>query len=212
MKQISIYKALLLVLIVMFNQGCDKDVYKANVIIEQDGELYSASYDEAVALDESNTDRIDWITEGVEIKGWADKYVNTENLVDVSMYNFLVVIPIKSKDNLKSKFNGYPLVTYLISDFKAGGTAPTTGYYNISKDIDGYYRYNIYIHAQFLASRYYLNDIIDVKTYVEWEESDWSTDIEIKSNKLTIKAEQFEHMLDRLAISHERLSFQPDRY
>jgi len=208
MKTINICKIVLLSLFAIFNLGCEKEVYMANVIIEQDGDVYSANYED---LSSSGKETID--TSNVNLSPYREKYVETENIVDKDIYNFIVVVPIKSKDDLKNEIGQYLSIFSVNSPFKRLGLlAFRIDYVDFSKDGDGYYHYKLYALSNVLASVYYLNDIKDIVIYANHERSDYDKKVVIKSNELAIQSEELEHILDRLAISHERLSFQPDEF
>ena len=198
---LNYFKIFLLTLIIVANLGCQKKYHK-NITLERDGEVYSINFD----------DINDSIKNGLSVKhafnSLCDEftYEKVTNVVNNEIYNFLVVIPIKTKSNLKEILSYTDYIIYIPN---YGGFL---SYDRAYKDLDGYYHYGIYKSSNGMASLYMLNDIKDIKLYLQYIKSDFDDDIKITSNKLTIPKEEFEHMLEKLAISHERLDFQPEGY
>ncbi len=200
----KIYKFLLLVLsIFLFSACAEKDDIRY-AEIERDGIVTSIYYDE---LDRS-------VKESVYLKysihDLKEEYMYQDGsylekdfkYVSNEVYYFLIVVPVKSKINLASKFKnkGY-FVGY-------------DGDYANVYSIHGHYHYKIYVNSNMYASNFSLNDIKDQKVYIYYRDYDvgffGTKTTEYKTNKLTIPAKEFEEMLERLGISHERLEFQPD--
>ena len=137
--------------------------------------------------------------------------------VDFSLYDFYVVIPIKSKKSFPQELKIIKEVNYLdlynkSSTHHGSGLSGTLAYKNVQIESDNYYHYNVYFSAQLLAHLFHLNDIVDKVIYMDYFDTDGIKRTDYSTNKLTIPAEEFEEMLDGLGISHERLEFQPDGY
>ena len=196
-------KILLLVIISTYFSGCVLTETKKDdiqhAIIERDGAVYSL-YESELSLEEEQS----YVVQE-RIQRLSEKYVydRTNKEVDNNIYNFLIVIPIKTKKNLEATFSE--------AKGKIQFTFEYTTDYKTYKTNDGYYHYKLYINSNGRASFYQLNDIKDLEIYIDYfvgRMADGNT--EYTTNKLTIPAEEFEEMLERLGISHERLEFQPD--
>ncbi|RLF02104.1 MAG: hypothetical protein DRJ64_09735 [Thermoprotei archaeon] len=200
----KIYKFLLLVLsIFLFSACAEKDDIRY-AEIERDGIVTSIYYDE---LDRS-------VKESVYLKysihDLIKKYMYQDGsylekdfkYVSNEVYDFLIVVPVKSKIDMTNKFKNKGYFVGYYAD-----------YANV-QSMNGYYHYKLYVNSNISASRFSLNDVKDQKVYIDYHENTRSllggNKTEYTTNKLTIPAEEFEEMLDRLGISNERLEFQPD--
>ena len=211
MKKLNIVKRVFLSLVVLLNLGCSKDEYYGYIEIEADGDVYSV--ENYVYIDSNNLDDINSSIQDRLTRYDYSTYYKTDNQIDGDIYNFLIVIPIKSKLNLKQEMSKVKTSKeFIIRSKLANQYAFIPTYNNIEQDEDGYFHYKFYTDSKILAKYYYLNDIQDSTLYIYYSESDFDKDIQITSNKLTIPAEEFEVMLEKLGISHDRLSFQPEGY
>ncbi len=183
-----------LLFIVLFGTACNdlnpikKDHQTA--IIEMDGDVSYQFYD--------NVD-----IKYKQILDYNYFYKDTNISVDNNMYNFIIIIPFKSKTNLQALFP----YTYIKISSK---NKPTdAGDVNLLNN-DAYFHYQLIKSANGFASYYYLNDVEDMEISYLYEQSNFSEDIKYDTNKLIIPKEQLINLLDSLAIPHDRLEFQTD--
>jgi hypothetical protein len=193
------YNFLFLIIFIFSFSACSK-VDNRYAEIERDGEVYSVYWDD---LNESikKVSDLEFVYNDLNKEYYYDDGSHLEKdmkYVDNSIYDFLIVVPVKSKIDLENKFKGH-------GDF----AGYYTDYVNVQYT-NGYYHYKLYINSNFQASFFFLNDVKDQQMYIEYHYNDYGEQTHYTSNKLTIPAEEFEEMLDCLGISHERLEFQPD--
>jgi len=184
----KIFFLIILVFIGLSSTACQKKDHQT-AILEMDGDI---SY---TLLEDTNRTK---------------KYINTDISVDNNLYNFSIVIPIKSKTNIQELFHSGTLY-YFSTDHKRGDSYgyihSFSSYYQGN---DGYYHDSITRRSQDLASEYFLNDIRDIEISYLYEEKNYTDDIKYDTNKLIIPKEQLINLLDSLAIPHDRLEFQTD--
>jgi hypothetical protein len=195
------YNFLFLIIFTFMFSACmlEDDTQDSNIHaeIERDGGVYSVYWDD---LNESiqKSPELEFVHEDLQ-EEYHYKYGPDLRYVNNSIYNFLIVIPVKSKIDLESKFKRRVYFEYSIVD-----------YANVQYK-NGYYHYKLYATSNYKASRFLLNDIKDQQIYIDYyDNGSHGEEIHYTTNKLTIPAKEFEEMLDRLGISHEKLEFQPD--
>jgi len=184
----------------LFNTACDKkNVDHQTAIIEMDGDI--------TYILKEDTDEF---KKNILEKNF--KYNNTDVVADTNVYDFLIVLPIKSKTNIYEfiKLGGYGGEFYLYTTDSKRGWHYSSNIINVDKDIDNYYHYEVLQFSNGMASEYFLNDIRDLKMHFIYKISNYTDDIEYRTNELIIPKEQLINLLDSLAIPHDRLDFQTD--
>ena len=140
-------------------------------------------------------------------------YLKTTSIVDNGIYNFIISFPIKSKNNFYEflRLRGVVGSIYIGTlDGKRAIYPNSKDINNVNKAVDDYYHYTVKIASNRFASEYFLNDIRNIDISYLYQKSDFSNDIEHKTNRLIIPKEQLINLLDSLAIPHDRLEFQTD--
>ena len=204
--RVIIYKNILfLILILVLFLGCegmqtltdnDSD-NKAYIELERDGEIYSIMPEEL-----SNAEKNYSIEEQLNYLNQSLNYFDTSIAVDNDIYNFLIVVPIKSKQDILKTFN-----QAILYDFGSSYSVLNSNY---SKASDGYFHYKLYNASNKLASRYQLNYIRGGQTiYYEYSDTRMGeAGIDYTTNELIVEAEELKELLERLGITHERLEHQ----
>ena len=193
--------------------ACAQKTYHETADIERSGDIYYI-YNNEIQNSQNKSLLASILPE--EDQYWKLYYTNIELpeiKVDADMYNFIVAIPVKSKQNfikLFSNRSGPDFYLYIESKNKKVPLKINDEFVEIASD--GYYHYTLYVHSLELAANYLFNDIKDLSVYLDYTYTTYDVDIDYSTNKLTVLAEEFEEMLDGLGISHERLEFQPDGY
>jgi len=202
---------ILIVLQALFFAACSDIQY---IELEKDGNVTYAYEND---INQANQYFLEFDTNDLkEIAQYDYSNVN----IDRDIYNFYVVVPVKSKKDIFNTFSADHPDAYGVNMKRACENSDachinvrgSIGDYGVRLENDGYYHYKIYYYAQYLAHNYYLNDIVDKVIYMDYFYSDGIKRTEYSTNKLTIPAKEFEEMLDGLGIPHERLEFQPDGY
>ena len=195
--------ALYSILIILSINGCGTEIIHS-YNFERDGEPYSVAIDQLSALEK---DRLRYDIDEYSSENNVT-YLKSSERINSDDYNFYIIIPIKIKTtelsldhkiSIKSKVYARNVIP---SDIK-----------NLTKDNDGYYHAKIYIDARYFASVYYLNDVQNWSAIMNQVDpvvfGDHNSYV---SNTITINASEIEAVLDKLALPHDRLSFQPDAF
>ncbi len=194
----------ILIFTILFTTACDdlNPIHKdhQSITIEMDGDV-------TYILKEDASD--------VEKERLSSQltYHKTTNIVDNEIYNFIISFPIKSKNNFYDflRLRGVVGSIYIGTlDGKRAIYPNSKEINNVDKAIDDYYHYTVKIESNRFASEYFLNDIRNIDISYLYQKSDFSNDIEHKTNRLIIPKEQLINLLDSLAIPHDRLDFQTD--
>ncbi|MEY8240058.1 MAG: hypothetical protein RPT25_06915 [Cycloclasticus sp.] len=210
--------------------GCGKN-YHESFTLEQDGEIKFLTYPEfqgiqtsplidleSLSIDLQYAELFESGSEtGVDkenLEAHRQLVVDNEGIVDNSIYQYIVAIPVKSNKNIYNLpySHGSKLIrVYFVSErcqesypYGRFGVTFIPGADVIQSD-DGFFHYNLYIQSNLMAGQYLLNNIGDI--CINYRDIDGGTfaddSYDIQSNTMTIKAQDIMDVLGSLGIMHE---------
>ena len=176
--------------------GCSPKVYTANVFLEEDSPMYALQKDELSEKEKASLYPLDE----------TYYYKNMDDIeVDNDVYNFYIVVPIKTKDNLYEAFHQGSRGIVNSLAWKSCSQSIVSGFtllYDTFQDERGYYHYKLYSRSNATASELVLNSIGDLCIYVDFSLGGIEEQYEYTSNVLKISGEKLELILDERGIYH----------
>ncbi len=194
MKQI-----LKLVILALVTLGCSPKEYTANVFLEEDTPMYILEKDELTENERSTLYSLD------ETYYYYNDVDDLKIEVDNDVYNFYIVIPIKTKDNLYEAFHQGSRGVVGSLAWESCLESSVSGFtllYDTIQDESGYYHYKLYSRSNASASVGILNSIDDLCIFVDVSLGGIEEQYAYTSNILKISGEKLEFILDERGIYH----------
>jgi hypothetical protein len=216
-------KIILIILWISFLTGCGKDIDYLHFDIERDGDVMMITYaefDGTITYPEITNETVTQELEYLElpdrsavpefdlIKFEVNQQTFEENngVVDSSIYPYIFVIPIKSKQDIFSMKTNE-------NRFKRDWFAAFNCYSNRSRQVpdlafrpdiepisdqDGYYHYKLYVESNRMAQYYYFNEVNGICLgYTGYSGGQHQT-----SNTIVIDEQEVKDVLDTVGIGY----------